>query len=139
MVITLEFEDTPAEIERAHRLTTQLRADQGRPSVSPDNPSINSDNTLAQRWWAALNKRIGPDTRRMAETAAQMSGFGAWQELADGLGIGVGTVQSWHRNLGRSIKRVNAELGTDYQLFSWNAALNRFAMASEVRAAILEK
>jgi hypothetical protein len=138
MVITLEFEDTPAEIERAHRLTKQLMADHGRPSVSRDSPSINSDNTVAKQWWAALDKRIGPDTRRMAVTAAQMSGFGAWQELADRLGTGVGTVQSWHRNLGRSIKRVNAELGTDYQLFSWDVALNRFAMASEIRAAILE-
>jgi hypothetical protein len=73
----------------------------------------------------------------MAETAAQMSSFGAWQELADRLGAEVSTVQSWHRNVGRSIKRVNAELGTEYQLFAWNVTLNRFAMTEEVRAAIL--
>jgi hypothetical protein len=100
--------------------------------------SIKADSTLAQQWWAALNKRIGPDTRRMAETAAQMSSFGAWQELADKLGVSDKTAQSWHRNLGRSIKRVNTELGTDYQLFGWNVALNKFAMAEEVRAAILQ-
>jgi hypothetical protein len=138
MFITLKFEDTPAEIQRAHRLTTQLMADQGRSSISPDSPNINTDNTRAQQWWTALNNRIGPDTRRMAEAAAEMNGFGAWQELADRLGEEAGKVQAWHRNLGRSIKAVNAELGTEYQLFTWSVALNRFAMASEVRAAILE-
>ena len=137
MLITLAFEDTPAEVQRAHRLMTQLMADQGRPGISADSPSVTPEATGAQQWWAALNKRIGPDTRRMAEAAAQMSGFGAWQELADKLGEGVSTVQSWHRNVGRSIKRVNAELGTEYQLFSWSVALNRFAMVEEVRAAIL--
>jgi hypothetical protein len=28
-------------------------------------------------------------------------------------------------------------LGTDFQLFGWNVALNKFAMADDVRAAIL--
>lgn len=137
MLITLAFEDTPAEVQRAHRFMTQLLADQGRPGISADSPSVAPEATLAQQWWAALNKRIGPDTRRMAEAAAEMSSFGAWQELADKLGEGASTVQSWHRNAGRSIKRVNEELGTEFQLFSWSVALNKFAMAEEVRAAIL--
>jgi hypothetical protein len=135
MLITLAFEDTPAEIRHVHRIITQLLADQGELAVRP---SVNADSTPAEQWWAALSQRIGPDTRRMAGAAAQMGGFGAWQDLADKLDVSDKTAQSWHRNLGRSIKRVNTELGTSYQLFGWNVALNKFAMAEEVRAAILK-
>jgi hypothetical protein len=137
MQITLAFEDTPAEIQQAHRLLTQLMADHGQAVTSPGSPSSSPDNALARQWWAALKKRIGPEIRGMAEAAAQTRGFGAWQELADKLGVTDGTARAWHRNAGRSIKRVNTELGTDYQIFSWNVALNEFAMAEEVRAAIL--
>ena len=74
---------------------------------------------LAQQWWAAIDKRVGPEVHGMAEAAARLGNFGAWQELADKLNVEVKTVQSWHRNAGRSIKRVNAELGTDHRLFGW--------------------
>jgi hypothetical protein len=137
MLITLALEDDPAEIQRAHRLLTQLMADHNRPVTSPGSPSNSSNNTPAQRWWAALSKRIGPEISGMAEAAAQLRSFGAWQDLADKLGVPDGTVRAWHRNAGRSIRRVNTELGTNYQLFSWDISLNKFAMAEEVRAAIL--
>jgi superfamily II DNA or RNA helicase len=130
MLITLAFEDSPAEIQRAQRIIVQLIADRGTQTVSP-----NSE--LAQQWWAALDKRIGPEMHGMAEAAARLGNFGAWQELADKLDVTVQTVQSWHRNAGRSIKRVNAELGTDYQLFRWDRDLNKFSMPNEVRIAIL--
>jgi hypothetical protein len=137
MFITLTFEDTPDEVEHAIRTLTQLKADRSQPNTSSGGPDISPDNDPAQQWWAALSKRIGSETRRMAEVTAQMSGFGAWQELADRLDVPPDTIRSWHRNVGRSIKRVNEELGTNYQLFGWNIALNRFAMADEVRTAIL--
>ena len=129
MLITLAFEDTPAEIQRVSRFVMQLMTDRSPQAASPDSE-------LARQWWSALDKRIGPEIRHMAEVAASLSSFGAWQELADRLGESVKTVQSWHRNAGRSIKRVNAELGTDFQLFGWNTALNKFAVPEEVRAAI---
>ena len=99
--------------------------------------TVNADSELAQQWWAALDKRIGPEIHSMAEAAARLGNFGAWQELADKLDSTVQTVQSWHRNTGRSIKRVNAELGTDYQLFRRDRNLNKFSMPNEVRNAIL--
>ena len=34
-------------------------------------------------------------------------------------------------------RRVNAELGTDHQLFGWDRGLNKFSMRDEVRRAIL--
>jgi len=131
MLVTLAFEDSPAEIQRAQRIIMQLIADRRPQAVSPDNE-------LAQQWWVALDKRIGPETHGMAEAAARLGNFGAWQELADKLDVTVQTVQSWHRNAGRSIKRVNAELGTDYQLFRWDRNLNKFSMPNEVRNAILD-
>lgn len=138
MFITLTFEDTPDEIEHAARTLTLLKTDRSRPRTSPGNSGVNPNNEPAQQWWSALSKRIGPETRRMAEAAAEMSSFGAWQDLATALGTTPETVRSWHRNAGRSIKRVNEELGTNYQLFGWNVTLNKFAMANEVRSAILD-
>jgi hypothetical protein len=118
-------------------IDTFMRPVEEKTSLGPDRPLTSSENTLAQQWWAALSERIGPEIRRMAETAAQMGNFGAWRDLAQRLGISDQTARAWHRNAGRSIKRVNSELGTDFQLFGWNVALNKFAMADDVRAAIL--
>jgi hypothetical protein len=138
VLITLTFEATANEIEHAARTLTLLKTDFSRPRTGPGDSGISSNSELARQWWSGLSKRFGPDTRRMAEAAAQMSSFGAWQDLATALGTTPKTVQSWHRNAGRSIKRVNEELGTSYQLFGWNVALNKFAMADEVRSAILD-
>ena len=138
MDITLTFKDTPDEIEQAVHTLMLLKTDRSRPSTGPGNSGISPNNELARQWWSALSKRLGPETRRMAEAAAQMSSFGAWQDLATALGTAPETVRSWHRNAGRSIKRVNEELGTNYQLFGWDVTLNKFAMANEVRSAILD-
>lgn len=94
---------------------------------------------VARKWWAALGKRIGPDIRRMAEAAAQMGSFRTWEELADKLGEPVHTVQFWYRSTGYSIGQINAELGTNYELFRWDTSLNKFVVRNEVRAAILNK
>ena len=76
MFITLTFEDTPDEIEHAARTLTLLKTDRSRPRTSPGNSGVNPNNEPAQQWWSALSKRIGPETRRMAEAAAEMSSLG---------------------------------------------------------------
>ncbi len=136
MLVTLAFEDSGPELQRAKRLIDNMAV-----NWAVDQTGAVAPDELAGVWWSKLQQRLGPQMRAMAEAAARLHQFSAWQVLADAMGhdVKVATVQSWHRNAGRSIKRVNAELGVELTLFAWDVKHNAFTMNEPVRRAILGK
>lgn len=134
MLVTLAFEDSGPELQRAKGLIDHLLSNR-----SADQADNQAPDELAAIWWSKLQQRLGPQMRAMAEAAARLNQFSDWQDLADAMGndVKVPTVQSWHRNAGRSIKRVNAELGIEMTLFGWDVKRNAFMMTEPVRRAII--
>jgi hypothetical protein len=102
--------------------------------------------TLAQQRVDQLWPRLGDHLRSLLTASAREFDDAAsftLEDLADKLAVDLKTLKSWHRNLSRSIKRVDRELGSEPPILpgEWSDTewRMRYRMLPEVRRAIVAR
>lgn len=102
--------------------------------------------TVAERQVDQLWPRLGDHLQRLIKVSAtdfeDAESF-TFEDLAGKLDEEIETVKSWHRNLSRSLKRVEREVGPGLPVLdgSWSDADGRmhYRMPAEMRRAVLAK
>jgi hypothetical protein len=109
----------------------------------PPSAAADDEQELAYRKVGALWERLGLKTRTFLSTcslrpAGQEFTF---EDLAAELNESVATVKSWHRNLSRSLRRVEEVYGGQPPLLQrrWGDDKNYYSLSPEVRQAIQDQ
>jgi DNA-directed RNA polymerase specialized sigma24 family protein len=145
--ITLEVELTREGLAGARDAIDDLLADLGLPE-QPIHPwagklkRSSAQRDQAQRKVDEVWARVGDNARRFLAVAAQAYGDGdefTMDEIARHLDRSAKTVRSWHRNLGRTLSKVD-ETMPEPELMPkrWNGTQNVYRLTPEVRQAILK-
>jgi hypothetical protein len=97
---------------------------------------VNADRKIAELW-----SRVGDNIKRFLATGALAWDEGeefSMEDIARRLDVSPKTVRSWHRNLGRSLRLLDAEYPEPKILLSrWDGARNRYRFPPETRDAIM--
>lgn len=112
----------------------------GHSDASPPQMTLQAraDAKVGQVW-----ARVGPNIKRFLATAAQLTADGrgfTMNDIAVDLGRDPKTVRSWHRNLGRTLRLVDAEIPEPPLLeHRWEGQQNVYRLPEPIRNAILAR
>jgi hypothetical protein len=118
-----------------------LLRDLGGPNSEEQRDSdkaLQADRKVGEVWG-----RVGENIRRLLSLGAQLNiddhEF-SMDQLAQGLGSSAKTVRSWHRNLGRTLRQVDAAMPEPaFMLSRWDGRRQQYRFLPEVRRAILDR
>lgn len=138
--IQIEADYSRPSLERARAEIERLL--ESLPSADPVHEQAEADRQAGAKV-DALWRRLGINTRTFLSTAAQFP-EGTWfsfPEIAERAGKPLETIKSWHRNMSRSLKQVEAELGAEPPILEqrWNGERNEYSFPPAVRLAIRQQ
>jgi hypothetical protein len=129
--VTVSFDPTNrADLRQVARLVESLL-----PASAAPNRVMTAD-----EFWAHLSPTLGYNQRRLLENAAHLANRGesfTFQFLGDILGTSTPTVLAYNRNLGRTVRRANLALGTNFRMIYWEKRFLAYRLDLELAEAIL--